>query len=175
MSDDSAATSAESAERFVRIGDIGAPVGLKGFNRVISFTEPRDNIFKYQPWRITTPQGEVLTVTAELAASQQQVRLGAADRDAAARFVHCRIEVPRSVLPPPTMGEYYYFDLVGCRVVNLEQQDLGVVDHLFYNGANHVLVVTGERERMLPFAEPQFVKFVDLQERLIRVDWDADF
>jgi 16S rRNA processing protein RimM len=51
-------------------------------------------------------------------------------------------------------------------------------------GANDVLVVRGdtkqgnkhgESERLIPFVLDLFVKSVDLENKTIHVDWDADF
>ena len=52
---------------------------------------------------------------------------------------------------------------------------LGVVDHLIETGANDVLVVSGERERLIPFVMGQVILDVDLDAGLVRVDWDRDF
>ena len=57
---------------------------------------------------------------------------------------------PRSRLPKPKPGEYYWVDLEGLRVVNREGIVLGTVSHLFETGANDVMVVDGERERLIP-------------------------
>ena len=56
-----------------------------------------------------------------------------------------RCAAPRSTcrvrrLPPPKPGEYYWVDLEGLRVVNVEGVDFGTVSHLFATGANDVLV-----------------------------------
>jgi 16S rRNA processing protein RimM len=60
-------------------------------------------------------------------------------------------------------------------VVTLQGESLGTVDHLLETGANDVLVVTGERERLIPFVLGQVVDDVDLERGEIRVDWDRDF
>ena len=52
---------------------------------------------------------------------------------------------------------------------------LGRVDHLFETGANDVLVVQGDRERLIPYLPEQVVLEVDLAGGRIRVDWDPDF
>jgi 16S rRNA processing protein RimM len=52
---------------------------------------------------------------------------------------------------------------------------LGVVDHLFSTGVNDVLVVSGERERLLPFAWGDVIRSVDMDLGRIEVDWDPDF
>jgi 16S rRNA processing protein RimM len=52
--------------------------------------------------------------------------------------------------------------------------DLGTVSHLFATGANDVLVVRGDRERLLPYI-PDVVRRVDPSMGLIEVDWDPEF
>ena len=81
----------------------------------------------------------------------------------------------RKQLPAAQPGEYYWSDLQGLEVVTLQGESLGTVDHLLETGANDVLVVTGERERLIPFVLGQVVDDVDLERGEIRVDWDRDF
>jgi 16S rRNA processing protein RimM len=86
------------------------------------------------------------------------------------------IYVPRSALPPPKAGEYYWVDLEGLRVVTTEGVSLGTVSHLFSTGANDVLVARDDtRERMIPFVLPQYVVSVDFEANLVTVDWDPEF
>ncbi len=81
----------------------------------------------------------------------------------------------RSALPPPKPDEYYWVDLEGLDVKTTEGVALGQVSHLFSTGANDVVVVRGDRERMIPFVQPDFVKSVDFEANLIVVDWDPEF
>ena len=55
------------------------------------------------------------------------------------------------------------------------QVHAGQVSHLFDTGANAVMVVAGERERLLPFVMDQYVKSVDFDAGRITVDWDPEF
>ncbi len=75
----------------------------------------------------------------------------------------------------PEADEYYWSDLVGLQVITRDGLVLGVVDHLFETGANDVMVVKGEQEYLVPFIQEQVVESVDLESRIIRVDWDPDF
>ena len=100
---------------------------------------------------------------------------GVSDRDAAEALRGTEILVPREALPPPAPGEYYWVDLEGLRVVTVEGVALGEVSHLLSTGANDVMVVRGERERMLPFVQPDYVKSVDFESGTITVDWDPEF
>jgi 16S rRNA processing protein RimM len=74
-----------------------------------------------------------------------------------------------------TTGEYYWSDLEGLRVENLDGVDLGRISHLFETGANDVIVVQGDREYLIPYTWGNAVREVDLAEGLMIVDWDADF
>jgi 16S rRNA processing protein RimM len=101
---------------------------------------------------------------------------GCDDRDAAAALMGMSIAIRRDQFPAAAEGEYYWADLVGLAVSNLEGVSLGVVDQLLETGANDVLVVVqGDVERLVPFVQGQFVKEVDLTNRRIIVDWDPEF
>jgi 16S rRNA processing protein RimM len=87
----------------------------------------------------------------------------------------CEIGITRDELPAAETGEYYWHDLQGLSVVTLAGESLGTVDHLIETGANDVLVVEGERERLIPFVMGQVVVHVDLDKGEIQVDWDKEF
>ena len=78
-------------------------------------------------------------------------------------------------MPKAKPGEYYWVDLEGLQVVNREGIVLGRVSHLFETGSNQVMVVNGDRDRLIPFIEGDFVLGVGFDARRIEVDWDADF
>ena len=100
---------------------------------------------------------------------------GVLDRDAAEALRGARLLVERSLLPPLDEGEYYYEDLLGCRVEDLEGGQLGVVDEVFCAGASDVLVVReGEAERLIPLCD-DWVSEVDLAARRIRVQGAEHF
>jgi 16S rRNA processing protein RimM len=71
--------------------------------------------------------------------------------------------------------EYYWTDLLGLSVVLADGRELGTLENMLATGANDVMVVRGERERLIPFVPGQYVKQVDLDGRRVIVDWDPDF
>lgn len=97
-----------------------------------------------------------------------------ASRDDASRWVGAEIALQRSQFPPLPAGEYYHADMLGLTVVNMDGVTLGTVQGFMETGANDVLVVQGERERLIPLV-PQVLQEVDLAQRVLRVDWDAEF
>jgi len=63
-------------------------------------------------------------------------------------------------------------------VINTENEVLGIVDHLLETGANDVLVVNGkdaDTQYLIPFVLERTVLQVDLENKLIQVDWQADY
>ena len=167
------------SDRLILLGRIHGAFGVRGEVKLESFTDPPARIFRYQPWTLRDAQGRERALAGAhgreavkgLVAQLPEV----ADRDGAEALRGTEVWAPRSVLPPPAPGEYYWVDLEGLRVANLEGVDFGVVSHLFSTGANDVLVARGERERMIPFVEPDYVRSVDFDAGLVTVDWDADF
>jgi 16S rRNA processing protein RimM len=152
--------------------------GVRGWVRVFSYTQPRDNIVHYRPWYLNRA-GE--WQEHELAEGRQHgkgvvARLaGCEDRDEASQLIGAEIGVRRKQLPAAQPGEYYWSDLQGLKVVTLQGELLGSVGHLLETGANDVLVVKGERESLIPFVLGQVVDEVDLERGEIRVDWDKGF
>ena len=166
-------------ERRILLGRIVGAFGIRGQIKIESWTEPRDAIFRYQPWILVDAAGnERLFNGARGRESGKHLVAnfpGVDDRNVVEAMRGTDIYVARSALPPPRAGEFYWVDLEGFRVVNVDGFDFGTVSHLFSTGANDVLAVRGDKERMVPFVEPDFVKSVDFDAGLITVDWDPDF
>lgn len=164
---------------YVILGRISGVHGVHGWVKVHSDTRSREDILQYRNWQVRRPEGwRTMQVVEGRAQGSGLVvaRLeGIEDRDQARALTGAEIAIRRHELPPAGAGEFYWADLEGLKVVNLEAVELGTVTHLFATGANDVLVVNdGERERLIPFTRDA-VKNVDLVARVIRVDWDADF
>jgi|SRR5690554_2533848 len=168
--------------RRILLGRVLGAFGVRGEIKLESFTEPRGQILRYQPWILRDARGgerELSGVQARETAKGIVARFpGVEDRDAAEALRGCEVHVPREVLPPPADGEFYWVDLEGLRVRTLDGVDLGAVSHLFATGANDVVVVRGGadgRERMIPFVRPDFVHDIDFDAGTMTVDWDPDF
>jgi 16S rRNA processing protein RimM len=162
----------------INVGKISGVFGVKGWVKVFSFTDPRENILTYSPWLLKkgdeTKTVEVIdgqlqgkTIVAQLA--------GVNDRDQAAGLMGWDVFITQDQLPAVAKDEYYWSDLVGLKVETIDGVQLGVVDSLLETGANDVIVVQGERERAIPFLQGQTIIDIDLNEGRIIVDWDPEF
>ena len=165
-------------ERRILLGRVLGAFGVRGELKIQSYTDPENALLRYQPWILSQSGSERDFDGAKGRVTAKGVVAtfpGIADRDAAEALGGAEVWVDRAQLPPPGPGEYYWVDLEGLTVVNLEGVVLGTVSHLLNTGSNDILSVAGDRERLVPFIEGDFVKSVDFDARRITVDWDADF
>lgn len=173
----------ESADDLIVVGKIFSVHGVRGEVKVYSFTDPIENLLSYRNWTLRR-DGSVKQVELVSGRSTQKDLVaklkGLDDRDEARLLSGYEICISRSLLPNLTSGEYYWYQLVGLKVIDQLGQLFGKIDHLLETGANDVMVVKpcagslDDRERLLPYTE-QCVLAIDLGAGEMRVDWDADF
>ena len=159
------------------MGRITVPFGVKGWVKIHPFTETPGSLLDYAKWWIgnDTDWREVEVEKAEVHGPSVAAKLaGCEDRDAAALYRGQQIAIPRDAFPAAAENEFYWADLIGLRVVNEQGEDFGKVTEVFKTGANDVLVVESDRERLIPFLE-SVIRQVDLQGGVIRVDWGLDY
>jgi 16S rRNA processing protein RimM len=165
-------------KNLVRLGRISGVHGIKGWVKIYSYTEPRDNIVRFDTW-LLEQNGTTESVELEAGDSHGKNVLaklrGVADRDQAERLIGAEISVERAALPPCGPGEYYWADLEGLTVRAAGGKELGVVDHMLATGAHDVLVLEGDGSRLIPFVMGEIVQDVDLDAGVIVVDWDESF
>ena len=166
-------------ERLVTLGHVSGVYGVRGWVKIYSDTDPRENILSYSPWYLDRGKGwEICEIEQGRRQGKNVVAkfAGCDDRDAAADLLKAVIAVRRDQLQNSLeAGEYYWTDLEGLEVVTTDGTVLGRIDHLFETGANDVLVVKGDRDRLIPYIWDQVVLEVNLEGRRMVVDWDPDF
>ncbi len=162
----------------VVLGRVSGLHGVRGWFKVHSHTRPREGILDYPRWFLREG-GQWVSRQLRDGRRHGKTVLAAAeaieDRDEAARLLNAEIAVPREELPELPAGEYYWVDLIGLSVRTVDGVDLGRVDQLVETGANDVLVVHGDRERLIPFVQGRHVIEVDLDAGEMVVDWDPEF
>lgn len=163
---------------WVVLGQIRGLYGVQGWVKVFSHTQPRGRILDYDPLYLRI-RGEWQVVEIEEGRLQGKgvvLKLSGYDnRDVAAGLLGCDIAIRREQLPPLPAGEYYWAELKGLRVVTGDGVELGKIERLFETGANDVIVVAGERERLIPFLQGKVIKRIDLEQGVMQVDWDPTF
>lgn len=161
-----------------------APYGIQGWIKARPYTESIDTLLAYRTWWLA-PAGdaEAWRDFSVKSARQHGDTLvaaldGVADREAAMHWRGAWVAVPRSALPEPAAGEFYWSDLVGLAVINRTGEVLGRVSGVLETGAHPVLQVRsqekGTGERLIP-AVARYVDAIDPATGRILVDWPADY
>jgi 16S rRNA processing protein RimM len=152
--------------------------GVKGWLKVQSYTEPRDNIVRFAAWTLrlngVDREFEVEDGRSHGGAVVAKLR-GIDDRDVARAVQGAEVVVAREQLPQTRAGELYWADLEGLDVRTTTGAALGKVAYLLATGEHDVLVLDSEPERLIPFVTGRVVKDVDLAAGVIVVDWSPDY
>lgn len=188
----------------VILGRITGVYGVKGWLKIFSYTDPMESIVDYSPWYIrpenrnpdsrNDSRNRAPWKKVKLKAGKRHAKTVIAqlehcnDRDEAQVYIGSEIAIEASQLEQlRNKNEFYWRDLIGLRVINQQEIELGVVKSLMETGANDVLVVASEevtekegaeaekKERLIPWTMQQAIIAVDLQQGVIEVDWDPDF
>ena len=163
-------SSSDSRDR-VSIGLVRRSVGLDGSVEVEVYS---GDSARLAPGQQVFSGDRVLTVAVSRPGRRGSVVArfeGVEDRDAADNLHGAELEVPESALPEAAEGSYYHFQIIGCRVVTIAGDDLGVVTGVMETGANDVYVVErpGRGELLVP-AVRSVVRAIDTAARIITID-----
>ena len=170
-----------ASEEFVPVGKISGAFGVKGWMKIYSFTEPRKNILSYSPlYMARKGQWVELQVSGGHMQGKGVVMglVNVTDRDQVLELIGSELAIKKEQLKPTAEDEFYWSQLVGLTVVNLQDEQLGQVEQLLETGAHDVLVVQDKEhkvERLIPFVLGEIVDLVDLDNAIIRVDWGLDY
>jgi 16S rRNA processing protein RimM len=159
------------------MGRILGPFGIQGWIKLRTFTETPDSLAGHPSWWLHRKAGWQSAALEEFKVRPAAVSAklaGVDDRNAAELLQGCDVAVTREELGPAREGEIFWVDLVGLEVVNRQGEALGRVEELLRTGGADVLVIRGERERLIPFVA-SYVLGVDREAKRITVDWEAGY
>jgi 16S rRNA processing protein RimM len=183
----------------LEVGRIADAWGVKGWLKVQPYSSDPQALFRSRRWFVQPPEDSARRPAVAAGRYPQslaieQVRAhgdgvvalaqGVGDRGAAEALRGARLFVARSIFPAAGKDEYYWVDLIGLAVRNRQGEALGSVAGLLDTGPHSVLRVRpsgstdaaapDEAERLIPFVSA-YVDDVDLEQRLITVDWGLDY
>ena len=165
------------------LGRIVAPFGIQGWIKISPYGDDPLSWADMPQWWISQDadapveawQAVALKGCREHGGGLVAVLESHQDRNAAESLKGWFVGAPREALPATDENEYYWADLTGLRVENIAGEALGKVAGLLSTGAHDVLrVVDGDTERLIPFVAA-YALDVNLEEGLIRVDWQKDW
>lgn len=156
-----------SQERWVAVGAIVKPHGVRGEVRVKLFNEQSDVLLQIHEVRLEregVPSADLAIRTARAVAGGFMLLAfdGVGDCDRAETLRGAVIHVPRDALPPPQPGEFYICDVLGARAVLSDGTDVGaVVDFHSFPTTDVLVVENGGRRFDVPLVD-DFVESVDV-------------
>ena len=167
------------SSRRVIIGKINGIYGVNGGLKVFSYTQPREQIFSYQPWVLKLSDSLVCRdiVTWQGKGKGLVVFLeGITDPEQARNLLGVEITVNREQLPSLPGGEFYWCDLIHLELVDTQGNSLGLIVDMQDTGANDVMVVRqGDRQLLVPWVMHKVVTQVDLETGRVYVDWNPEY
>jgi 16S rRNA processing protein RimM len=170
-------TEREPAER-IALGRVVGAHGMGGQLRVRYFGGAPDNLMRLEDVLLAESEdaadAERFEVIRAAPGRREEVRMtlsGVSDRESAERLRGKLVVVEAAQLEALPEGEYYSYQLIGCRVEGADGQSIGTVREVWATGAVDVLVVEDENgvRHLIPAAESQ-LRMVDLEMRRIVIE-----
>jgi 16S rRNA processing protein RimM len=158
--------------RRVLMGVVLGAHGIKGAVRVLSYAATPGEIASYGPLEDESGRRKFsLRVVGKARGAVLAELEGIGDRDAAAALRGTKLYLPRSALPPPAEGEFYWDDLVGLRAELRGGTALGEVVAVHDYGGGPSLEVKRAKGApvMVPFTD-RVVPVVDLGAGKLVID-----
>ena len=157
---------------------ISSPYGVKGWVKIFSFTEKLDSLLAYKKFFLSKDQKNWLgKEVKEIKLHGKSIIVKFLEIDSRSEAENLKdylIGVSKDLLPKLNKGQYYWNELIGFEVLNLKNISFGNVDTFIETGANDVIVVRGDKERLIPYTSNTVLK-VDTGGEKIIVDWDEEF
>lgn len=176
----------------VQVGYVSGAYGVTGSIRVTPFSTDADALLNVKSWWLAKATASAIPQTASVRTAKMHggdvvaQLVGVVGRDAAEALKGAAVSIPRSEFPQLAEDEFYWSDLIGLNVVNLQGEALGTVTDMMDNGVQSILRITpvaaagGDKpdekpaERLVPYVD-QYVKSVDLPGKTITLDWGLDY
>lgn len=166
----------QSHSEYIIVGKVGSTYGIKGWLKILSYTDIANAILDYRPWYLEEGSG---WKKAEIQDGHEHgkgivAKLAGYENPEQARLLSGKkIAVLRSQLPKLKKNEYYWSDLIGLSVINQDGTELGNVSYLLETGSNDVLVVKGDKEYAIPYLLGDVIQEIDLEKREIHINWEV--
>jgi 16S rRNA processing protein RimM len=159
---------------FIVVGRIGRPRGISGEVYIEPATDAPDRFLELQEVYLIADgrRRQVKLQSVQIIGNRPVVRIeGVNSREEAARIQHLSIEIPSAQAQALPGGQYYQFDLIGCRVVGKDGTEYGEVTEVLFYPASDIYRITSPRfgETLLP-AVDRFIVSIDIVAKQILID-----
>ena len=164
-------------EKWFNVGKIVNTHGIKGEVRVISRTDFAEERYKTGNILYLFQEGKDRPVELKITSHRKHKNFdmltfeGYYNVNQVEPFKEGLLKVPESYLSPLEEDEYYFHEIIGCKVVTSGGDELGTVKEILTPGANDVWVVKGQRgkEVLIPYIK-DVVKEINVSGKVITIE-----
>jgi len=184
---DKNASGVQVPDDLAQVGFVFGAYGVAGWVRIRPFSEDADALLAVKTWWIDKPGlHDVDVKQCKLHGGDVVAQLvGVTDRNVAEALKGAAVSIPRSRFPALSDDEFYWAELIGLDVENLQGEHLGTVTDMMSNGPQSILRIqpaptpdanpeVAAQERLIPFVDAFIIK-VDKAAKKITVDWGLDY
>ena len=154
-------------KQLLEIGQIVNTYGIKGFVKVVPYTDDITRFEQLEKIYIDTKQSLEEHIIEEVKYSKNVVLLkfkGIDDINIVEKYRNCYLKIDRKDAVKLPKDSYFITDLIGLEVYSDEEVLLGKIDDIFSTGSNDVYVVKDElgKQLLLP-AIKEVIKNIDIE------------
>lgn len=161
-------------QEYLEIGQIVNTYGIKGFVKVVPFTDDNKRFEMLESVYIEY-KGNLISMTIEEVSYSKNLVLlkfkEAPDINMVEKYKNCYLKIKRKDAVPLPEDTYFIVDLLGLEVYTMEGRMLGKVEDIFKTGSNDVYVVkdSNGKQLLLP-AIAEVIKTIDIENKKILVN-----
>ena len=155
----------------VTIGKIVAPHGVKGLFKILIYSENEDSFFSHKSYfKVKNKKIDIVKkfnkgnfIVCESTTIQS--------RDQVAEIINEDIVISATDLKKNNnnKNEFFHMDLIGCKVINFNSEEIGNVKAIHNFGAGDLLELDGKFPYMIRFEQIK-KENINLKKSIIKVD-----
>lgn len=164
----------DTMERLFDVGKIVNTHGVKGEVRVIRITDFEERFLPGSALYVVHENQAPIAVTVQAHRKHKQFDLltfeGYENIGMVEAFKGSLLKVSETDLTPLAAGEYYYHEIIGCKVITEQGEHIGTITAVLSPGANDVWIVETEekKEVLIPYID-DVVRKVDIEQKLVEI------
>lgn len=175
------------ASNLIAVGYIFNSYGIQGWIKIKPYSVDGTALLHVKHWWLNKPKLTLFKkVQAKHHGNHMLAKLiGINTCNAAKELKGSIVFIQRENFPVLVNNEFYWVDLIGLTVINLQAEYLGIVQNLIDNSAHTILCILLSKkqitnknkvitELLIPFVD-LFIKSIIIIEKKIIVDWQLDY
>lgn len=165
---------AHMTEKLVTVGKVVNSHGIRGELKIVPETDFPERFDVGNSLIIVDSQNKQTPVTVKTSRLHKNVFIVLFSQfsniNDVEKFKGSLLKIEAKNQQPLEEGEYYYQEIIGCKVVTEDEQELGLISEILTPGANDVWVVSlpKGKQLLLPVIDDVILK-VDIPNKTIRI------